>query len=76
MIARPLFGAVLQNCCIDCLGDDEPLLNPWAKAMQIGNKMRQAADRGEDLLDATTWKNMLQSEWAEAVQAGPTRRRR
>jgi hypothetical protein len=24
--------------------------------MQIGNKILQAADRGEDLLDATTWK--------------------
>jgi len=29
-----------------------------------------AAERGEDLLDARTWKNILESEWAEAVDAG------
>ena len=48
-VADPLFGVVLQDCCIDCPGDAP--LSPWAKAMQIGNKMRQAANRGEDLLD-------------------------
>jgi hypothetical protein len=42
----------------------------WGKAINIGKKILQAAKRGEDLLDARTWKNMLQSEWADAAQAG------
>ena len=37
--------------------------------MQIGNRMLQAADRGEDLLDWRTWRDILDSEWAQAVQA-------
>jgi len=62
--------AFYQPASAGCPGDEGPPPNPWAKAMQIGNKILQAADRGEDLLDAKTWKNMLQSEWADAAQAG------
>lgn len=35
-------------------------------------KLRQcphAAERGADLLDWRTWRNLLDSEWAQAVQA-------
>lgn len=54
--------------CIDCGDVSEPV--GWGKAINIGQKMLDAARRGEDLLDARTWKNMLQSEWADAAQAG------
>ncbi len=43
---------------------------PWVKAMRIGRKVRDAARRGEDLLDATTWKRLAQDEWDELLSCG------
>ena len=71
MVAPPqsVFGIATQSCCIRCPDEgDDP--TPWALAKNIGGKMLKAVQRGEDLLDARTWKNMLESEWAEAAQAG------
>jgi len=42
----------------------------WGVARRIGQKLLAALKRGEDLLDAKTWKNILESEWADAAQAG------
>lgn len=50
-------------------GDDGGNASPWGKAIKLGEKMVDAAKRGEDLLDARTWKKMLDSEWAKAVEA-------
>ena len=67
--SQSVFGIATQSCCIRCPDEgDDP--TPWALAKNIGGKMLKAVQRGEDLLDARTWKNMLESEWAEAAQAG------
>jgi len=67
--SQSVFGIATQSCCIRCPDEgDDP--TPWALAKNIGGKMLRAVGRGEDLLDARTWKNMIESEWAEAAQAG------
>ena len=50
-----------------CEDDSE---TPWGKAVRIGKKALDAARRGEDLLDAKTWKNIAADEWADAADAG------
>lgn len=56
--------------CADDRGDGNEGRPLWGKAVKIGKKMVKAANRGEDLLDAKTWKKMLDSEWADAAEAG------
>lgn len=48
---------------------EEPELTGWAKAKSIGQKALQAFNRGEDLLDPSTWKKIFGSEWFEFVNA-------
>jgi hypothetical protein len=40
------------------------------KAITIGKEALEAAKNGKDLLDARTWKNILENEWVEAAEAG------
>lgn len=70
----PVIAVATNSCggpgdspCIDCPSGEEPA--SWGKAMRIGRKAFDAAKRGEDLLDWRTWRDILDSEWAEAVQA-------
>jgi hypothetical protein len=43
---------------------------PWGPARRLGQKLLRALQRGEDLLVAKTWKNILESERADAAAAG------
>ena len=43
---------------------------PLGPVRRLGQKLLRALQRGEDLLDAKTWKNILESEWADAAAAG------
>ncbi|NBC86519.1 MAG: hypothetical protein GVY25_10040 [Bacteroidetes bacterium] len=43
---------------------------PLGPVRRLGQKLLRALQRGEDLLDARTWKNILESEWADAAAAG------
>jgi hypothetical protein len=68
-----LFEAVaqVQQATGKCTSGPSTASQPlWGKAVKVGRKALEAAKRGEDLLEARTWKRILESEWAEAAQAG------
>jgi hypothetical protein len=42
----------------------------WGKALKVGRKVLGAARRGDDLLDARTWKRIGREEWDQLVDCG------
>lgn len=57
--------------CDDDTSEDEPEEEPgWGKAIRIGDKIKDAIDRGDDLLDVQTWKRIANEEWDELLGCG------
>ncbi|PEN08430.1 hypothetical protein CRI93_04775 [Longimonas halophila] len=59
------------ECDDEETSEDEPEEEPgWGKAIKIGRKIKDAIDRGDDLLDVQTWKRIGQEEWDDLLECG------
>lgn len=75
-----LFGDVhrmteeISSKCVSTASNDDRTPSDqalaWLKAVKIAKKALAAADRGEDLLDAKTWKKIAQEEWDALISCG------
>ena len=59
------------ECNDEETSEDEPEEEAgWGKAIKIGRKIKDAVDRGDDLLDVQTWKRIGQEEWDDLLECG------